>query len=119
MLLVRYKKIKNNMDVEQITDVLFYIFIAYVVFYICGITIIAIREFIIIWKEHLWETQSEKKVLEEITYLIYKHSDFCDLSTKSKIISASKILTHSNNNYRIDCYKNGIKHKVIELENSI
>jgi hypothetical protein len=106
---------KPSTQKDAIIDTAFYMFIAYVLFYAIGISTIAIREIIIGWKENTWEKEPDSKVFEELKYLIYKHSEFTDLDTTEKILNTSIELSKSNQAYRIDCYKSGLKQRMQKL----
>jgi hypothetical protein len=107
--------VKPSTQKDAIIDTAFYMFIAYVLFYVIGISTIAIREIIIVWKENIWEKETDAKVFEELKYLIYKHSEFTDLDTNEKILNTSIELSKCNEAYRIDCYKSGLKHRMKKL----
>jgi hypothetical protein len=104
--------VKPQLQRDIMIDVAFYMFISYGLFYIIGISIYAISEFIIVWKENMWEKEPDSKVMEELKYLIYKHSEFTDLDTNEKIINISRELSQYNQQYRIDLYKSGLKIRV-------
>jgi hypothetical protein len=106
---------KPSTQKDAIIDTAFYMFIAYMLFYAIGIFTIAIREIIIVWKENIWEKETDATVFEELKYLIYKNSEFSDLDTTEKILNASIELSKCNQAYRLDCYKSGLKQRMQKL----
>ena len=96
---------------------LFYsIFTIYMVFYALLVLWYMSKRLIIEWKERCWKTASNNRVLEEVKYIIRKHNECADLDTMESAINESINLTKYNENYRMDCFQQGLKQRVRILE---
>jgi 2C-methyl-D-erythritol 2,4-cyclodiphosphate synthase len=87
-----------------------------VIGYVIGSAYYGANHFYITYKEQMWKNAPEHQVIEEVKYLLRKHGDASDLETMESIINESKRLTKYNENYRNDCYNQGLNHRVKLLE---
>ena len=95
----------------------FYIFAAsYTLFYVVGILCYATNHFIIKWREKIWENAPESQVIEQVKIILRKHNECADLDTVDSVISESINMTKTSLAYRIECYHQGIKDRVKQLE---
>ena len=105
----------NTSDIKM----LFYVSgITYAVVYTLAMSYYAIRHFITVWKEKIWETAPESQVIEEIKYIILNHNKCANLDTIDSVISESIALTKYSQSYRRECYVQGLKKRVRLLENA-
>lgn len=77
----------------------------------------AIRHFITVWREKMWETADESQIIEEIKYIIRKYNECANLDTIDCVISESITLTKYSEPYRSECYQQGLSKRVRLLEN--
>ena len=108
---------ENTLNTCDIKMLLYAFGITYAVIYTVGMSYYAIRHFITVWKEKMWETAPESQVIEEIKYIIRKHNECANLDTIDSVISESIALTKYSESYRIECYRQGLKERVRLLEN--
>jgi hypothetical protein len=108
---------ENTLNTCDIKMLLYASGITYAVVYTVGMSYYAIRHFITVWKEKMWETAPESQVIEEIKYIIRKHNECANLDTIDSVISESIALTKYSESYRIECYRQGLKERVRLLEN--
>lgn len=85
--------------------------------YILAMACYAITHFLIEWKTKMWEVAPESQVIEEVKYIIRKHNKCADLDTMESVIAESINLTKYSEQYRIECFRQGLKHRVRILEN--
>lgn len=96
---------------------LFYsIFTVYMVFYTLLIFWHKATLIFVEWKERNWKTASDNHVIEEVKYIIRKHNECVDLDTLESAINESNNLTKNSEPYRMDCFQQGLKHRVRILE---
>ena len=104
----------NTSDIKM----LFYGFaLISVIIYTLAMAYYAINYFLIEWKTKMWEVAPESYVIEEVKYIIRKHNECADLDTIESVIAESINLTKHCEPYRIECFRQGLKHRVRMLEN--
>ena len=107
----------KSFQTDPIYTVFCYFVKSYIVFYILGISYYDINHFLIEWKTKMWEVAPESQVIEEVKYIIRKHNECADLDKMESVIAESINLTKYSEPYRIECFRQGLKHRVRMLEN--
>jgi hypothetical protein len=105
------------LKLNPVRTLLYGFFLCNTICYILSISYYAVNHFIIEWKTKMWEHATDHQVIEEIKYVIRKHNDCADLDTIESTIRESIELTKYSESYRIECYRQGLKHRVKCLEN--
>ena len=108
---------ENTLNTNDIKMLLYASGRMYAVIYTLAMAYYAIRHFITVWKEKMWETAPESQIIEEIKYIIRKHNECANLDTIDSVIFESISLTKYSQSYRTECYVQGLKERVRLLEN--
>ena len=105
----------------SIYTMFYYSFIIIVVCYTVGILTYAYEHFRIIYNESLWEKATDEEVITKI-YAIIKEFDK-EISTipvneKKEILKLASNLNKYNLQFRIRCFKDGIKDRMNKILNT-
>lgn len=73
-------------------------------------------DFIIIRRKELfWEKSSDEEVFEKALKIVRKYDEYCSLNDKKQFISTILKLNEYHMEFKIACYREGIKKRLNEI----
>ena len=99
--------------------ILSYLYILYTLVYVILMCNYATTFVIIQRKEQFWKNASDDQVLQKVFNIILKYDSSVCLNDKSLFIQKIQKLKEYNMEFKIQCYKEGVKKRLNEIISSL